>query len=103
LNNLLFTGLALYILNYITGWLIYLKKISISKRAHQILFALIIFNLALILVFIKLPFTEFIFCALSICCMAALPFGKKGGIFHRVISSTGLIIYVIFLFLFFKL
>ena len=99
MENLLISGLLIYSVNYITGWLLYAGKISIGKKIHQIMFVSIILNLALILIFVKLPFYEKIICALSLCMMTALPFGKKGGSFHIIASSAGLILYIIMLLL----
>lgn len=91
----LWTCLIIYSTNYVIGWSLFFKLISINKRTHQILFAAIIINLVLIIFFLK-PFTlEFILCLVSLSMMIILPFGKKGDLFHKVISSTGFVLYII--------
>ncbi|MBS1552683.1 MAG: hypothetical protein JST15_11520 [Bacteroidetes bacterium] len=97
MENLFLSGLLIYSVNYITGWLLYSGKISIGKTAHQTLFISIILNLTLILIFVKLPFYEKIICALSLCMMISLPFGKKGGRYHIAASSAGLFLYILLL------
>lgn len=64
------------------------------------MFISVILNLALIFIFIKLPFYEKIICALSLLMMIILPFGKKGGRFHIIASSAGMILYIILLMVF---
>lgn len=91
---LIYSCLILYILNYITGWLIYYGKIKVGKKIHQVMFASLIINLILIIFFSKIPFTQKIFCALSLTAMVLLPFGKKGGRYHIALSSAGLIMFL---------
>lgn len=66
------------------------------------MFISVILNLALIFIFIKLPFYEKIICALSLLMMAILPFGKKGGRFHIIASSAGIIFFIILLMMNYK-
>jgi hypothetical protein len=102
LEILLISGLLIFSVNYITGWLLYAGKISIGKKIHQIMFMSVILNLIFILIFIKLPFYEKIICALSLLMMAILPFGKKGGRFHIIASSAGIIFFIILLMMNYK-
>jgi hypothetical protein len=43
---------------------------------------------------VQLSQIEFILFSMSLFAMFLLPFGTKGGIYHRIISSAGLIIYI---------
>jgi hypothetical protein len=97
LHILLITGLILYITNYATGWLLYYKKISMTKKTHQILFALIIINLISLLFFLKLFEHDFNHCSASLIMMIILPIGKKGGKYHITVSTLGLLFYFIFI------
>ncbi|HMS64951.1 MAG TPA: hypothetical protein PKD83_06820 [Ignavibacteria bacterium] len=92
---LLNTGLIIYLVNFLIGSLLKLRVISISKIIHQVLFISVIVNLFLILIFVKIPLSEKIICALSLGAILMLPFGKKGGVYHIVISSAGLALYII--------
>ena len=96
------TGLAVYLLNYITGWLIFSGVIKISKLAHRVLFAALIFNLALITLLLDSSSVFFYFCGTSLVLISLLPYGKNGGRFHRYISTSGLLFYIIFSITFFK-
>lgn len=66
-----------------------------SKRVHQILFVSIIINLLLILIFTDLNSVSYILCGFSLSAMVLLPFGSKGGIYHRFVSTIGLILYIL--------
>ncbi|MBK8549626.1 MAG: hypothetical protein IPL53_00670 [Ignavibacteria bacterium] len=37
---------------------------------------------------------SFVLCTLSLTAMLILPFGNKGGVYHRAVSSLGLILYI---------
>lgn len=91
---MLVSCLIIYLINYTIGWLLYLKIITMSKRTHQIFFAAIIINLLVILFFQKLSLTGIIFCASSLATMLILPLGKKGGVYHRVVSTAGLLLFI---------
>ncbi|MCI0449228.1 MAG: hypothetical protein L0Y79_05485 [Chlorobi bacterium] len=71
-----------------------------TKRTHQIFFAAIIVNLFGLLFYLDFLSAGFILCSISLAMMLVLPFGKKGGIYHRIVSSTGILIYLIFFILF---
>ncbi len=75
--------------------MLHFRIISMSKRTHQIFFAAIIINLILILLFTELNTVRFVMCGFSLSAMILLPFGRKGGIYHRVVSSIGLILFVL--------
>lgn len=68
-----------------------------TKRTHQILFAGIIVNLALLLLFLNFLSREFFLCSSSLAMMVILPFGIKGGIYHRIVSTMGIVLYVVML------
>ena len=93
---LVISGTALYAANYLIGWGLYYKKISMSKRTHRLIYTSLILNLVLI-IFNMLFFTdEFFLCSLSLLFLLALPLGKKGSIYHRIISTAGISVYAIF-------
>lgn len=94
ISVLTLTALILYLLNYAIGWLLHFKRISISKRTHQLLFALIIINLSALILYRLGPVPEMLFLLISLVAMLILPFGSKGGYYHRIVSSIGLISYV---------
>lgn len=94
ISILLITGLLFYIINYVIGLLLFYKKIFLPKRLHQLLFAAIIINLILILIFETLPAVNFLICSISLILMLILPAGKKGGRYHIIVSSSGLMFYV---------
>jgi len=94
---LLITGLVLYITNYIIGFLLYFKKITMSKRTHQFFYVSIIINLIALLFFFKLFEHDFNHCSASLLMMLILPFGKKGGSYHIIVSTLGLLFYLILL------
>ncbi|MBE2217157.1 MAG: hypothetical protein IAE90_03065 [Ignavibacteria bacterium] len=91
---LLFTGAILYSLNYLIGWLLRGRKITMTKQAHQFLFALLIINLVTNLFFLSLLSVAFFLCAASLVMMLVLPLGRKGSLYHIVVSTAGLIIYI---------
>ena len=96
LELLIISGGILYAVNYIIGWGLYYKKISITKRTHQVIYTLLILNLVLI-IFNTLFFTnDFFMCFLSLLFLLALPLGKKGGMYHRVVSTAGFGVYTVF-------
>jgi hypothetical protein len=92
-NILLISGSVIYIVKYIIGWLLYFKNISMTKRTHQVFFAAIIINLSLLVFFLQFLSPGFFLCAASLTAMLILPFGRKGGVYHRVISTAGLLLY----------
>ena len=96
----LYTGLFVYAFNYFIGWLIYFKFITLGKFVHQIMLVSIITALIILLFYIKLFSLQFVLCSLSLICMLVLPLGKKGGIYHRLVSSAGFVIYILFFLLF---
>jgi len=88
----LWTGFMIYSVNYLIGWFLFFRIISIDKRIHQYFYSILILNLT-ILLFTELIFSEKIFVMLSLICLIILPFGKKGGIFHIAVSSAGYILF----------
>ncbi|MDZ4711538.1 MAG: hypothetical protein SGI89_04350 [bacterium] len=88
---LLLTGLIIYLINYLIGWLLYFKIITMKTKVHQIFFSAIIIILLMNILFLEGK--QVYFCLASLVCMIALPFGRKGGIYHQALSTTGLILY----------
>ncbi|MBL8016482.1 MAG: hypothetical protein JNK43_04365 [Ignavibacteria bacterium] len=94
---LLFTGAILYSLNYLIGWLLRSRKITMTKQAHQFLFAFLIINLVTNHIFLKWLSAAFFLCSASLVMMLILPLGRKGSLYHIAVSSAGLIIYSLLL------
>ncbi len=98
-NILTYSGLILYSVNYAIGWLLHFRIIKLTRRAHQVIYILLITNLILLLL-ILLLFTpgflwnKFLLYLLSLALILALPFGKKGGMYHRIISTFGFLAYI---------
>jgi len=69
-----------------------------TKRTHEIFFAAIILNLVLILILVNLTSLEIFFCSCSLLAMIVLPLGRKGGTYHKIVSTSGLILFL-FIFL----
>ncbi len=90
---MLFTGAVLYSLNYLIGWLLRLRKVTMTKQAHQFLFAFLIINLVTNLILLKFLSPSFLLCAASLVMMLILPLRKKGGSYHIAVSTTGFIFY----------
>ncbi len=94
------SGVLVYLINYLIGWALHYRKISMKKITHQAIFIAIILNLTMILFYLPLLSAQFILCLTSLLTMLALPFGKKGGIYHRITASLGIALYVIMFFSF---
>lgn len=92
---LLWSGLIVYIVNYAIGWLLYFKIISMKKRTHQVFYSAILLNLFLLLFYLKFLSVNLFLNSASLAAMIALPLGKKGGVYHRIVSSVGLGLYVV--------
>jgi hypothetical protein len=88
------SGLVIYLVNYAVGWLLYFKVISMKKLTHQIFYTLIILNLLLILLSVQFFSTRFFLVIASLILMFILPLSKKGGVYHRIISTAGLLCYI---------
>lgn len=87
---LLYLGFAVYLLNYVLGWLIHSGHTKLSKRQHQLLYVLILITIAGLLVLSYGNETRFYLLCCVMSLMIALPFGTKGRAYHRVISTLGL-------------
>ncbi|MCY7361660.1 MAG: hypothetical protein LH629_06265 [Ignavibacteria bacterium] len=93
---LLYTGLIIFISNYLIGWLLYFEIITMQRMVHQIFFFSIIINLILVLIFVNNSIWEYLLCTFSLISILILPFGKSNrDLFHRFFSSTGMIFYFI--------
>ncbi|MBS1516426.1 MAG: hypothetical protein JSS63_15445 [Bacteroidetes bacterium] len=95
---LTYSALSLYIINYLVGWLLYFKFITMKKITHQILYALIIINLTVLFFFAELTLFGKMVILFSLFFMAMLPLGKKGGVYHIITSTLGLIFFLIYFF-----
>ncbi len=88
---LLYAGAVLYAANYLTGWLLYFRLIRMGKRQHQILFGSILLVMIALIPFMYGSGSAFVMLLISIIMMAVLPFGRKGGAYHIIVSTIGLI------------
>lgn len=95
---LLITGLVLYLINYSIGWALASGKVFISVRTHQIIYSLLIINVFFAMFFVDLFSTGFTFGVVSLLMLLILPFGKKGGTYHKVVSTLGFLSYLLFIF-----
>lgn len=95
---LLITGLVLYLINYSIGWALVSGKVFISVRTHQIIYSLLIINVFFAMFFVDLFSTGFTFGVVSLLMLLILPFGKKGGTYHKVVSTLGFLSYLLFIF-----
>jgi hypothetical protein len=84
----------LYVINYAIGWMLYAGKIKMRKRQHQLLYVSVIVLLIALIPFIADEPGTLILVSFSIVMMVILPFGKKGSMYHIVVSSAGLLAYV---------
>ena len=88
------SGLVIYLVNYAVGWLLYFKVISMNKSTHQVFYSLIIINLILLLVSLQFFSNRFLLVLASLVLMFILPFGKKGGVNHIIVSTAGILCYI---------
>jgi hypothetical protein len=91
---LYWSGLLIYAVNYAIGWLLYFRIISMRKKTHQIFFSLIIINLIALLFFLQFFSARFFIVLTSLVCMLILPLGRNGGMYHRIVSTVGLLCFV---------
>lgn len=94
---LLYSGAALYAVNYSVGWLLFFGVIKMKKSQHQLLFGLILANLLALIPFSAGSGGTLALLLTSTAMMAILPFGKKGGAYHKAVSTAGLIAYLLML------
>jgi hypothetical protein len=95
---LITTGLILYIINYSIGWMLNFGKSRISRKTHQIIYSLLIINVFFVLFFTDLFSPGFTFGVISLLMLLILPFGKKGGTYHKMISTIGFLSYLVYIF-----
>jgi hypothetical protein len=88
-------GLVMYAVNYAVGWMLHFQIITMTKRVHQVIFGLLIITLTALLPSIEFLTQGFYLCALSLMMMLILPIGKKGGMYHRIVSTAGFVLYLI--------
>src|SRR4030095_2791423 len=93
-----YSGLLIFTVNYVIGWVLYFRLITMTKRTHQVFFALIIVNLVLLLFFITFLSLNFFLCVAALITMLILPLGKKAGIYHRIVSTSGFFLYILLFF-----
>lgn len=95
----MYAGLILYSVNYAIGWMLFSGKLAITKRSHQAIYSALIAVLA-VNVYLNLgDITRLGLILTSLAMMLILPLGIKGGYYHRIVSSLGLMLYIIFIFI----
>lgn len=87
------TGLFMYIINYMTGWLIHFKVIRLSKLMHTILFAVLLIVLFALLLDLNFLSNKFLLYSASFLLMLVLPAGTKGGLYHIAVSTAGILVF----------
>lgn len=88
------SGLILYIINYLTGWLVYFKVLNISKLKHTILFVTLLAVLLALLINLNFLSNKFLLYLASFLFVLILPAGSKGGKYHIGVSSAGILLYI---------
>jgi hypothetical protein len=101
LSNLLLTiNLIIYIYNYLIGILLKFKIIKISKLHHKIIFSALIFAVAVNFIFslflLNLKFINVLLLFISILTLLILPIGKKGSLYHIIVSSISILSFTIY-------
>jgi hypothetical protein len=90
-------GLLLYIFNYYIGWTLNSGRRPLSKTAHQIIYALLFLTLIFVVLSADMESIAFSFAGFSLIMLIILPFGKKGSMYHKIVSTIGLILYLLFI------
>ncbi|HRE11920.1 MAG TPA: hypothetical protein PK605_03930 [Ignavibacteria bacterium] len=88
------TGILLFIYNYMIGWIAGLKLANISKLHHQAAYILLIINLLFLLYLLNFLSNKFLLYFLSLLLLLILSYGTKGGVFHKVVSTSAILVYV---------
>jgi hypothetical protein len=91
---LIISGLLVFTYNYIIGWLVHFKIVTISKTHHQLIYAVLVLNLVILLIFLNFLSNKFLLYSLSLLLLISLPIGEKGGIYHRIISTFAFFVYL---------
>lgn len=88
------SGLVLFSVNYITGWLLKFGVIKMTKRQHQVIYILLLANVLLLLAGLNFLSNKFLLYLLSFLLLVSLPLGKKGGVYHIIISTLAVFTYL---------
>jgi hypothetical protein len=94
---LVISGGVIFLVNYLIGWSLKLKIITMRKQLHQIIFSGLLLNLTCLLYFADYKEVNSFLLISSLFFLLILPFGKKGGAYHVLVSTTGILIYTIFM------
>jgi hypothetical protein len=94
LGILITTGLILFCINYIIGWLLKFKVIKISAGTHRIIFFLLMANLVLVLLNVDFPTNKFLLYAASLLCLALIPLNINADKYHITVSTISMTIFV---------
>jgi hypothetical protein len=88
------SGLVLYCVNYLTGWLLHFNVITLTKLTHQVIYILLLANMVLLLYSLDFLSNKFLLYTFSFIFLLALPLGRKGGKYHILVSSIGLLLFL---------
>lgn len=94
LGILITTGLVLFIANYIIGWLLKFKVITMQRRVHHVIFFLLIANVVLILFSTNFLSNKFLLYSFSLLCLLAIPLNLNADKYHISFSTLALILYI---------
>lgn len=88
------SGLLIFIYNYIIGWLVHFKIVTISRIHHQVIYIILIANIIALLFTLNFLSNKFLLYFLSLLLVLSLPLGEKGKSYHRIISTLALLAYI---------
>ena len=94
----LLVGLIFYVVNYSVGLILFFDKFKVAKPVHKVLFSALIISLVLIMFLSELSALSMILTGVSLLCMLLLPLGNKGGLYHIILSTLGIIIFAVVVF-----
>ncbi len=94
---LVFSGAAIFLFNYVIGWLLKLNVITMTRQLHQVIFSVLLLNLTCLLFYVNFREVNSFLLITSLFFLLIMPFGKKGGTYHIIVSTIGIITYVFFL------
>ncbi|HWA05646.1 MAG TPA: hypothetical protein VG961_03790 [Ignavibacteria bacterium] len=88
------SGLVIYAINYLAGWLVHFKVLKLSKFMHTVLFAILLIVLLALILNLNFLSNKFLLYSASFIIILILPAGTKGGLYHIGVSSAGMLTYI---------
>lgn len=95
---LLLVGLILYVVNYSVGLILFFDKFKVAEPVHKVLFTTLIISLVFVMILSELSTLSMFLTGVSMLCMLLLPLGSKGGLYHIILSTLGIIIFAVVVF-----